>query len=61
METQKAWAADKLRRHGQLTNSEAWVHIKSAAWEPNGQLRQMGIARNGCASPAKGGARICTL
>ncbi|CAL8112512.1 unnamed protein product [Prunus armeniaca] len=60
METQKdgqltfleAWAADIPRGMGYTSNQP---HMgDKAAWEPNGQLRQLGTARNRCASPAKG-------
>ncbi|CAL2230223.1 unnamed protein product [Prunus armeniaca] len=55
----EGWASD-IPRGMDYTSNQPHMGDK-AAWEPNGQLRQLGTARNGCASPAKGGARICTL
>ncbi|CAL8119103.1 unnamed protein product [Prunus armeniaca] len=48
----EGWATD-IPRGMAYTPKQPHMGDK-AAWEPNGQLRQLGTARNGCASPAKG-------
>ncbi|CAL2256063.1 unnamed protein product [Prunus armeniaca] len=48
----EGWAAD-IPRGMDYTSNQPHMGDK-AAWEPNGQLRQLGTVRNGCASPAKG-------